>query len=257
MAFKMRNMGKRGQITLFVFVAIIIVAGILLVFLVQRAPRINIGQSFEPESFLDACIREEVKEVVDEMIPQGGFVNPKDFKLYNDLRVTYLCKNINYYEPCVAQHPNFISVLEQEIRENLQERTEECFILLEDELDKRNYEHEGGDVDIDVVLNTGQIEIDIFRDFVLSRNGEVREFDNFRILLTSSLYDLGWLANEIVSQEAKFCYFENAGFNILYPEFDVRKDSLSDSTKIYSIENKKTGEEMNIAIRGCAIPAGF
>jgi len=248
---------RKGQITIFVFVAVIIVSGILLVFLVSRTPRINVGQGFEPENFIDSCIREEVKEIVDGLLPQGGFVNPADFKLYNDIKVSYLCKNINYYEPCVVQHTNFISVLEEEIRSNLQERTEECFILLEDELDDRNYQHEGGEVEIEVALNTGQIEMDIFRNFILSRNGETREFSSFRILLISSLYDLGWIANEIASQEAKFCYFENAGFNALYNEFDVRKDVLSDSTKIYSIKNKKTQEEMNIAIRGCAIPAGF
>ena len=71
------------------------------------------------------------------------------------------------------------------------------------------------------------------------------------------MYDLASVANEIASQEAKFCYFEYVGFNILYNDFDIRKDTLSDSTKIYTIKHKKTAAEMNIAVRGCAIPAGF
>jgi hypothetical protein len=33
--------------------------------------------------------------------------------------------------------------------------------------------------------------------------------------------------------------------------------TLSDSTKIYTIKDKETGKEFNIATRGCAIPAGI
>ncbi len=250
-------MNKKGQVTIFVFVAIIIVAGIMLVFLIQRAPRINIGQGFEPENFISSCVRETSKEIVNEIMPQGGFVDPSDFKLYNNHRVTYLCKNINQYEPCIVQYPNLISRLQQEIKENIEDDVEKCYNLLESELEKRNYQYEGGEVEIEVELRPKQIEIVVKRDFSISRNNEVRAFDEFQVLLLSNLYDLGWLANEIVAQETKFCYFENVGFNAIYPEFDIRKEVMSDATKIYTIINKQTMEEMNIAIRGCAIPAGF
>ena len=71
------------------------------------------------------------------------------------------------------------------------------------------------------------------------------------------MYELVNAAQEIVSQEAKWCYFSNDGFMVLYNDFDVRKDVLGDSTKIYTVEHKKTGEKLTMAIRGCAIPNGF
>ena len=44
---------------------------------------------------------------------------------------------------------------------------------------------------------------------------------------------------------------------ILYPEYDIRVYMMEDTTKIYTIENKKTGEILKMAIRGCVMPAGW
>ena len=97
----------------------------------------------------------------------------------------------------------------------------------------------------------------VFRDFSFSKGGISQDFSSFATALKNPLYDIAYVANEIASQEAKFCYFEYVGFNILYNKFDIKKYTLSDSTKIYTIKDKQSGEEMNIAVRGCAIPAGF
>ena len=121
----------------------------------------------------------------------------------------------------------------------------------------RKYEFSGGDIVLEAKLKPGIVELTVFRDFSFSKGGVSQDFDSFTTGLSNPLYDLAYVANEIASQEAKFCYFEYVGYNILYNKFDIRKHTLSDSTKIYNIKDKQTGKEMNIAIRGCAIPAGF
>ena len=249
---------KSGQITLFALVAVIIVAAFTLFFLVFSAPRLETGADFEdPENYIGNCIRQATRETTEKMILQGGFVNPSDYATYNNIKVSYLCKNINYYESCVNQYPLFISTLENEIELNIKEEVEGCFIILEQELEKRNYEVSGGDVVIEIVLKPDLIEAEVLRDFSLVKDGSSRSFSSFRADLVSPLYNLGHIANEITNHEAKFCYFENLGYNILYKETDIKKDIMSDSTKIYTIKDKKTGQEMNIAVRGCAVPAGF
>ena len=62
---------------------------------------------------------------------------------------------------------------------------------------------------------------------------------------------------EISNQEAKYCYFEYVGYMLLYPKMDIEKFAMSDSTKIYTLKDKKSDKEMNIAIRSCAIPPGI
>jgi len=101
------------------------------------------------------------------------------------------------------------------------------------------------------------VDIVVSRNLQLSGGDFSRDFNSFRSSIRSPLYDLGYVANEIARQEAKYCYFEYLGYSLIYNNFDIRKYSLSDSTKIYTVEHKPSGETMNIAIRGCAIPPGF
>jgi len=248
---------RKAQISIFVIVALFLVITIILFFVIYQGPRIQIGEEFTPESFIDKCLRKSLRETVDIMLPQGGFVSPTDYKIYNNIKVAYLCKNINFYEPCITQYPLYITRLEQEIEINAREEIEQCFISLENALEKRNYEFSGGDVVLEAKLKPGVVELTVSRDFSFSKGGVTQDFDSFITALKNPLYDLAYVANEIASQEAKFCYFEYVGFNILYNRFDIKKYTLSDSTKIYTIKDKQSGEEMNIAVRGCAVPAGF
>ena len=248
---------RKAQISIFVIVALLLVAVIILFFAIYREPTIKIGEEFTPESFIDKCLRKSLRETVDVMLLQGGFVSPTDYKIYNNIKVAYLCKNINFYDPCVTQYPLYITRLEQEIEINTRSAIEQCFISLEQELQDRRYEFSGGDSVLEAKLKPWIVELTVFRDLSFSKGGVSQDFDSFTTGLSNPLYDIAYVANEIASQEAKFCAFEYVGFNILYNKFDIRKYTMSDSTKIYTIKDKQTGKEMNIAIRGCAIPAGF
>ena len=250
-------MNNRGQIAIFVIVAIVLVVGIAIIFSIYRAPILERTEKFSPETFIDKCLREEVREVVNVMLPQGGFVAPTDYKLYQNTQVAYLCKNINYYDSCITQHPLYMKKLESEVEDNIQEQIVSCFLTFEEELDSRNYQHSGGEIEIDVELKPGLVEAVVYRDFSFSKGDFSKSFESFSVAIRSPLYDLGFVANEIASQEAKFCHFSHDGFMLLYPRFDIRKFVFSESTKIYTIKDKETNAEMNIAIRGCAIPAGF
>jgi len=251
-------MNKGGQISIFVIVAIILVVSIGLFFAIDRGtPILDRTEQFDPETFIDKCIREEVRETVDIILPQGGFVNPSDYKIYNNIKVPYLCKNINHYDPCVTQHPLYMTQVEKEISENIQEPIENCFLSLETELESRNYGHLGGDIEIEVRLKPGSIETVVYRDFSFSKNEFSKDFESFGTAIQSPLYSLIFVANEISSQESQNCYFSNDGFMAFYSGFDIKKYVLSDSTKIYTIMDKFTRAETNIAIRGCAIPAGI
>jgi hypothetical protein len=250
-------MNKRGQIAIFIIVGLLLVVGITLVFTIYRQPDATSTQELNPESFIDDCVREGVRNTVNLMLPQGGFVNPGDYKVYDSDNVAYLCKNVNYYEPCIFQHPAYITRLQEEIESSISGAVQQCFITLENELQDRNYDVSGGDVSLDVELKPDAIEVNVFRQFSLSKDGTQRSYNSFLTTISSPLYDLADVANKIASEEAKYCYFEHTGYSILYPQFDIRMFTMSDSTKIYTITDISSGEEMKFAIRGCAIPAGF
>ncbi|MEI6850320.1 MAG: hypothetical protein WCK29_04755, partial [archaeon] len=96
----------------------------------------------------------------------------------------------------------------------------------------------------------------INRDISWTKNEQVSKADSYSVEINSPLYDLSNVAIEIANKQVKQCYFEYAAYMLNYPRFDIRVISLSDPTRIYSIRDKNTDKEMNIAIRSCVITAG-
>src|SRR3989344_8741399 len=249
------KMSKRGQIAIFVIVAIILVVAIVIVFIVARGnkPIISTGQEETPARFVDSCVRESAEQVMREMMIQGGVIEPRDFVMYENSKITYLCKNVNYYEPCVNQYPLYITHLHDKLLNAVREDIQGCFNSLKAELEAKNYVVQMSTFSMSLELKPSVIEFDIPTRMKIEKNGVVQDINGFNTKVKSSLYDTGVVVNEILRQEAEYCNFENVGFSLLYPSFDIRRNGLSDGTKIYDIKYKLTGEEMILAVRGCVI----
>ncbi len=250
---------KRGQITMFVIVAIIIVAGGILITLIWReqGPTVSGSAQFDPVQFVGTCARNNLDTITGIMLSQGGFVNPTDYTIYDDAKVPYLCKTINHYEPCVSQYPIYLSALRMEIEREITPKITTCFSQLKTELEDRGYEVSMTSPTVLAILQPGKVEARIASTVRITKAGTTQTFTTFTSAIRSPLYDLARIAQDIAAQEAKICYFEYVGYMLLNPKYDVRKFTLSDSTKIYTIADKASGKMMSIATRGCTIPAGF
>ncbi len=251
-------MNRSGQIAIFVIVGLLIVAAILFIFLIDRTPSITRGQDLDnPESFIDNCIKEQASKEIVNLLSHGGFPDSTDNVLYNGLAIPYLCKNINYYQPCIAQYPRYVTEIKNEILRNFEDDVEQCFASLEQDLISRNYIVDAGPITLTAEIKPEIVHVGIERPFTITKGGSSRKYERFDVFVNTYLYEVSSIAQEIVSQEAKFCYFSNDGFMALYNDFDIVRDVLGESTKIYTIKHKKNGEALTMAIRGCAIPLGF
>ena len=248
-------MNKKAQVTIFIIIAIIIVAAVAMFFLIrlEKVPFIPGKPETNPRAFISNCIEDQMRENINKVISQGGFIEPKNYHMFSNFRVAYLCYNSGSFEPCINQHPMFLSEISNELKDNIILNIENCFIDFEESLDKQGYEIElGNNMEVNTSLGPENIYLDIIRDITITRSGETTTFRDMKLSYKSSLYELASVANQIANGEAKFCYFEYLGYMILHPEYLIQLKRMSDSTKIYSIKDKKTQEEMNIAIRGCA-----
>ena len=250
---------KRGQLAIWVIIAIAFVASIILFFFFERRIVTTVGtdKEFEIESFIDECAKKYMNEAVDMMLQKGGFIEDENTKLYNGINVSYLCKNLGNYNPCVNQHPMLINELGNEIKNYIETRIDFCFDDFRLEIEKRKGNVNYGNIDVDVKLGEDRIYLTINKDATIRKDDVVQNFDKFEVEIINPIYNLANIAIEIASQEAKYCYFEYVGYMILYPRYDIKKNAMSDSTKIYTIKDKQTKKEMNIAIRSCAIPPGI
>ncbi len=254
------KMKKRGQMTIWIIIAVFLAASVILFLFIERKASEPIEVAVEegnPKQFIKKCVENYADEAVAILLPQGGFIEPEQSIMYKGINVSYLCYNRGNYHPCINQHPMLLSEMQKVIENYVEPRVDSCFNELKTELEKRNFDVSMGEMEMNVALAPKRIYVDIQREMTISQRGESSSYDNFDVEIISPLYDLARIAMEIANQEAEYCYFEFVGYMILYPEFKIKKDSLSESSSIYVIEDKKSGKIMNIAIRGCAIPPGL
>ncbi len=253
------QVNKRGQMMIWVIVAIVIIVSIGVLLLAGDKKKIDtfVQETYDLEPFIERCARQGVRETLQVMLPQGGFVEPRNYKEHRGKNVTYLCENVGNFEPCINQHPMLLEEIRGELKRELAARIDSCFLDMESAFEKRNMDIVLGAQTVEVSLGPGQVRVDITRPVTLRDRGTERTYGSFEATIAHPAYDLARVAMEIASQEASYCYFEYVGYMMLYPQFDIQKTTLSDATKIYTIKETSSEEVMHLAVRSCAIPPGL
>ena len=256
---KMKTLNKRGQVTIFIIIAILIVAAIALFFLFRQDIILLPGGGADknPKASFQNCIEDELREASDLISSQGGYVNPVLYKELDNKKISYLCYNSNYYESCINQEPMLIQHIKEEIKNQISEKVESCFKSYESGLKNAGYSMYVAYRDFDVQLVPNKILIDVDAEITTERNGETSTEEGFVVMFLSKIYDLAIVAQEITSQEARFCNFEQLGYMLLYPQFEIDKFRTGDGDTIYTIQDRKTEEKFKFAVRSCVIPPGF
>lgn len=249
-----------GQIAIFVVMGVILVGATLLILLLRNnAPPIKVPfQETDPQAFMQQCIRDETTAHIDKLIPRAGISDPLDYVSYKGIRVPYLCKNINHYEPCIVQEPVLLQTIRHNLENELRPPIEQCLSRLTEELTRKSYVVEQQPVEnLIVTLRSGLVSVDYNVQIDIQKEADSQHYDSFKVRVNSPLYDLAQVAQEIIGQESTFCYFSTDGFSLLNPQTPVVRDVLSDSSKVYRIDYKSSTKSMYLAIRGCALPAGY
>ncbi len=253
-------MKRRGQVTIFVIIAIVLVGTLTLYFSLkqQLAPETTGYQNENnPRAYLTTCLNDKINEAIDKLSTQGGDINPrlaKEFKFIDDqdyYNISYLCYTENYYISCDTQRPLFLNHIKEEIYEYIEDEVRTCYDQMAASIESKGYVVDTRYRGFDLTLYPTKIEIALENSLTLTKNEQTSNENNFKIYFQSRIYELASVAQEIASQEARFCNFEYIGYMLIYPKFEIQK-KISMESKIYKIINKKTGEFLNIAIRSCA-----
>lgn len=259
-------MKKRGQVTIFIIVAIIIVSGISLFFLFRSGVIPKIGgpaREITPAPFLDTCLEDKIAEGVEQIGLRGGDLDAslhinfmfEEEGIYRN--ITYLCYTSNAYVPCTNQEPVLIQHLKDEIENYISEEVEFCFNEFASSLEDRGYDVYAQYDGFDIELVPGRIIAEIYGEISSTKAGETSKQEDFRVITNSKFYDISLVVHEIVSQEARFCNFDLNGYMLFYPKFWIDEFRTGDSTQIYTVTYIDTQEKFRFAIRGCVIPPGM
>ena len=110
---RLRN--KKGQITIWVIIAIVLVFSIILFFFIDQKAVIKQSEEFDPTSYIKECAEKYVNEAVDIILPQGGFLEPKNYARYKNTNIEFLCQNKGNFNTCINQHPLILTEIKKEL----------------------------------------------------------------------------------------------------------------------------------------------
>ncbi len=247
---------KHGQITIFIIFALIIIVIILIFFLLKKYPETEVMDDNNPQAYIESCLRESVDDALKALSPQGGDIEPKGSVLFFGIERTHLCYNNIFYEKCINQRPLLVEHIETEITNYITPLISKCFWNLESRLGRR-YEIETGEMKITTRLHPKQVVVEIDKEFKMIRGTNIRYFNHFRMNMIYPIYDFAKIATEIANQEAQYCHFDELGYMILYPEYDISSTITGESNTIYTIRERATNKEFTFATKSCFLPAGF
>ncbi len=247
---------RKGQVTIFVIIAVLIVAGVVLFFLIRPEGDFNRKKAIEkPQSYIHSCIEPELKEIVTKIALQGGSMEPSPFTIYKGEKIGYLCYiNTPYYE-CVVQQPFLKTHIKNEIEKNIEDDIENCFNQLE-----QIYVEEGYEVNLkrgkkEIDLTPGGILIDLPEHSInIIKGKESEKHSNFKIRLDYNLYKMGGIAENIVEKEIIAGKAEPLLYMFLYHDLKIERDTKYDGTNIYTITERETGNKFRFASKSLFFP---
>ena len=130
---------KRAQLTLFVIVAIIIITA-LVIGLIYFKQSTQGSPEEDIQGYIQKCINDGVKSSEAKLLENNGYMNlSNNYLVYYGQKVPYLCKATEFYVPCVNQEPMYIGHLKNEIKSDIEKKSQVCFSDLKYLLQKKGY----------------------------------------------------------------------------------------------------------------------
>jgi hypothetical protein len=253
----MLKRGKKGQVTIFIILAIVIVALAVLIYVFFPQIKTTIGISTEnPEVYLQTCIEDKLETTIEKISLQGGSVSPTNYIAYQNSNIEYLCYINEYYEPCVMQQPFLQTHIESEIRTEIVQDVRNCFDSMRQDFEEKGYGFN---------LRTGTINVELLPERVIVNVGHILTltkdssdtYETFRIVSYNNLYELVSITNSILNWETNFGSAETTTYMDYYPHLKVEKKNQQDGSTIYIITDRNKGDFFQFASRSYAWPPGY
>jgi len=248
---------KRGQVTIFIIIGIVIIVLGILVYMFY--PQIRSGLGFgedDPSSFIQGCLEKEIENSLELLSLQGGSLEPEHYILYDSEKVEYLCYTGEYYKTCVVQQPMLKRHIEAEVKTGIEERAIECFDNLKKNYLEGDYDAELKEGDIKVELLPKRVLVTLNSGLVLTKDG-TETYDSFEVIVHNNIYELVSIANSILKWEADLGDSETTTYMNYYHDLKVEKKKQTDGSTVYILTDRNNGNKFQFASRSVAWPPGY
>jgi len=257
---KRRENYKRGQITLFVIIAIVIVA-VLIIFFIYALPKIKAYFS-NPQTSLENCFKDSIEKELPKILLAGGTLKPELYFMYEGGMVDYLCYTSEYYKTCVMQKPFIKQDIESQLKTAISADVQKCFDSYTEKLRIKGYvvsvSPEAADLSIQILPK--EIVAYLNNQITAKKGEETISYSGanlFNAKISSNVYEILMVASSILNFEARYGDSNPETYMFYYKNLKVEKKKQSDGTKVYILTDKNTEEKFKFATRSLAWPPGY
>ena len=265
MLFNMKKecekMSVRGQLTIFVIMAILLVASVALVFsLTKSSVTPGISASEDPAGFIRTCAEESASQAEKLLLEHSGFIDPNggsSFVNYNNNLIAWMCYTPNYDDLCTNKHPMLRAEIEKQIYNYIKPKIDSCFSQMKSELSRYDYKDET-QLNLSVQLLPNIIKINIGKKISYVKDNQKVTAEDFDSRVNSPLFNFVLDSIEIANQEVNCnCPEDSCNADILRmnaddPRFEINKPAYtSTGMEVYSIAERLSGKQIQFALRNC------
>ena len=232
--------GKKGQVTIFIIVAIVIVVIGVLIFAFYPKITSTTGFNVEnPEIFLQDCVEDDLRSLVKDISSHGGVLSPTNPAFYDQTELQYLCHTPNYDKAC-SRYPAFlVDSFQQEVSEGIKLTIDNCFDSLEESYISRSYsttlKKSLGKVETNILPN--EIKLELLSYELTVAKDSTEKYTSFNILLNSNLYELLGISSDILEDEVNFGEADKTQYMIENSHLKITGPEYSDGTNIYIVKD--------------------
>jgi len=241
---------KKGQVTLFVILGIMIVSVILIFFLWVQPTYFSDTAS---RSGFEGCVADVVEETILDLEGSAGYIEPEFTYAYNGEELVYLCYTNAYYETCTVQRPFLKQDFDKSIESQIKGAVDNCYSNSFAELKNQGYSVKEGAVEYDVLIEPGVVRVEIDAPTTVG----TQKFARFNVQVNSPIYEMVMMATSILQFEVRYGDSDIDSLVAFYPDYVIDKLKQGDGTTVYILENKITGDRYPFASRSLAWPPGY
>jgi len=242
-------MNKRGQVTIFVILGIVVLLLILVLtvfrdtlleskFGTQTNDDLVSTQVESIREYVEGCIEEKGYEVIDVLGKQGGSLNPGLSKYWHGDNISYLCYT-EQYAACYNMVPFLTSHMEDEITNYVQENLQYCIDF--SSWRSRGYEISAGEYKVETTIGEENIIILVDYPITITRGDSVLEENRFSKNFDVPLGKLARVARMIVDKEINSPLgqvFTMSIVALFHGEVEIKRDThLNDEVYTLSLKD--------------------
>jgi len=252
--------GRKGQVSMFVIVALVIVVGIVVFFVVRS----SVGSESIPAElapvfeFYQSCIEREARSAVQLAAGQGGRVDVGEYLPGSEYapfssHLNFFGSPVPYWfyvsgNGIVRENVPSESEVEEGIADYVREGLEFCDF---ESFYAQGYDVELGEREVSVNLNSGSVEVVVDSDLGVGRGEDFARRSEHRVEIVSKLGKFFELGREIYAKQKDEAFLERYSLDVLYLYAPVDGVEIQCAPEIWAtqgiINDLKDGFESNIA----------